>query len=93
MGKNLFDFGDKDLEEEIIEKTEKLDRETKENIENMHEKYKDFSEQDLFEELRKQQQSGDIDTNKLSRVIENLDPFLSDSQKNFLKNTINKLEE
>ncbi|MDR0850483.1 MAG: hypothetical protein LBN07_03305 [Christensenellaceae bacterium] len=93
MGRNLFDFGDKDIEEKIAEKTEKLDEKTKENIQQLHQKYKNFSEQDLFEELKKQQQQGNLDKNKISQIIDKLGPFLNDNQRKFLMDTVNKLEE
>ena len=93
MGKNLFDFGEKNFDEKIAEKTEKLDEKTKENITQLHNKYKNYSEQDLFEELKKQQKQGNFDKNKLSQVIDKLGPFLGDSQRKFLMDTISKLEE
>ena len=93
MGKNLFDFGEEKLEDKTAEKFDKVPPKAKENIEQLHKKYKDFSSEDLFRELKKQQQMGNLDRNKLNQIMNSVGPFLDESQRKLLMETINKLND
>jgi len=108
MGKNLFDFGGECIDEKMQEKLikgefteEEAERKLKENnidteaIKASYDKYKNFSENDLMQEFIKTAQmhekQGTLD--KMYGLIEQLSPFISPEQKQFLLELMKKKDE
>lgn len=106
MKDNLFDFADKNfdenkkdekLTEELKKRAEKIDKTTKENINNLYNKYKNYSEQDLLNEFlatsKDKIKDGSLSKEKLEGTINTLSPYITSEQKSFLDNLIKKLED
>lgn len=106
MKDNLFDFADKNFEEnkkdeelteELKKRAENIDKTTKENINNLYNKYKNYSEQDLLNEFlttsKDKIKDGSLSKEKLESTINTLSPYITSEQKSFLDNLIKKLED
>lgn len=60
------------------------------NLEDLMEKYKGLSKQELMQEFlkesKKQKQSGELDKNKIENIKKTLTPFLDNNQQQNLQN-------
>ncbi len=99
MEKNLFDYIDNHKLKEDVNKeiNNSFDDKTKEDVNKLYEKYKDYNEQELLQEFlstsRQKIKDGSLDKSNLEKTINSLSPYLSSSQKSFLENLINKIDE
>ncbi len=102
MAKNLSDFANekidiKKMEEEVIKNSDKLSRETVETAEEVYNKYKDMSQEDLTKEFlsasKQKLQNGELTHEKLASMAGLLSPYLNNNQKAFLNDLLKKLDE
>lgn len=104
MARNLSDFANEELaqkvnnfRENIEENAEKLGEETLNSAQEVFNKYKDYSQDDLAEEFvaesKKRLENGELSIEKLSQTAQLLSPYLNPQQKDFLNNLLKKLEE
>ena len=102
MAKNLSDFANekidiKKMEEEVIKNTDKLQRETVETAEEVYNKYKDMSQEDLTKEFlsasKQKLQNGELTHEKLANMAGLLSPYLNNNQKAFLNDLLKNLDE
>lgn len=102
MAKNLSDFAKenidiKKMEEEIIKNSDNLQRERIETAEEVYNKYKDMSQEDLTREFlsasKQKLQNGELTHEKLANMAGLLSPYLDNNQKNFLNELLKKLDE
>ena len=68
----------------------------KEELQNMYDKYKTYSNEDLMQELlnktNEQKNKGEFDYEKLRSSIDSLSPFLTSEQQNTIKGIMEKLK-
>ena len=99
MAKNLFDFGDEQIEDFLNKtNTENIEDENRiEEVKNVYEKYKDYSQEELMQEFlkttRKKLSEGSLSIENLQNTINNLRPFLNSNQLEFLKDLMKKVDE
>lgn len=104
MARNLSDFANeklaediKNFEEKVTEGAEKLSEETLNSAEEVYNKYKDYSQDDLTNEFlsesKKRLRNGELSLEKLSQTAQFLSPYLNVEQKHFLDNLLKKLDE
>ena len=95
MSKSFFDFGNKQVNDEIKKEQQKAKDEKKENMEDMVCKYKNMSKGDLmsnfFSEAQKQKQNGTLDVAKLEKTIDGMGSYLTAEQKKNIKELLNKI--
>ena len=72
------------------EKIKKENPKQVQNVEDLMEKYKGLSKQELMQEFlkesKKQKQSGELDKNKIENIKKTLTPFLDNNQQQNLQN-------
>lgn len=72
------------------EKIKKENLKQVQNLEDLMEKYKGLSKQELMQEFlkesKKQKQSGELDKNKIENIKKTLTPFLDNNQQQNLQN-------
>jgi len=99
--KNLFDFCDENIENEINEA--KSNNSSKDNIKTNNEdvkkaynQYKDLSQEELVNEFlsksKEQLKNGNLSFEKLDKIANDISPMLNDNQKQFLSNLFGKLK-
>ena len=102
MAKNLSDFANekidiKKMEEEVIKNADKLQRETVETAEEVYNKYKDMSQEELTKEFlsasKQKLQNGELTHEKLANMAGLLSPYLNNNQKAFLNDLLKNLDE
>ncbi len=106
MKRNLSDFSNEKLEpnekfNDLKNKADFIaastDEKTKNEVNDLYNKYKNYSEQDLMSEFlstaRNKLQNGELTHDKLQNTIASLSPFLNDSQKAYLDNLIRKIDD
>ncbi len=104
MARNLSDFASEKLAEDIkifdekmTENVENLNEETLNSAEEVYNKYKDYSQEDLANEFlsesKKRLQNGELSLEKLSQTAQLLSPYLNVEQKQFLDDLLKKLDE
>ena len=79
------------------EKTQKEPtKEFSQNIENLYDKYKDFSQDELMQELAKnvniQKQNGTFDFEHISNSVNMILPYLNEQQKQTIISLLNNLK-
>ena len=93
MNKNLFEFGDKKIEEDKTINQSNLQEEAKE----IFDKYKDYSQNELLNEFlltsKQNLKNGSLTKEKLHNTVEMLKPFLNAEQIDFVKGIIKKIDE
>lgn len=100
---NLFDFGKVELEEEKTKDADKNndfcknDKIDEEKAKNIYEKYKNYSKNELINELHSVisngKKNGTITNQKINDTVKNLMPYLNDNQKEFLESIIKGINE
>ena len=102
MAKNLSDFANekidiKKMEEEVIKNADKLQRETVETAEEVYNKYKDMSQEELTKEFlsasKQKLQNVELTHEKLANMAGLLSPYLNNNQKAFLNDLLKNLDE
>ncbi len=104
MAKNLSDFANeklmddiKKIEEKVVGDGEDLREEALHSAEEVYNKYKDYSQNDLENEFllesKKRLQSGELSLEKLSQTAQFLSPYLNVEQKQFLDDLLKKLDD
>ena len=71
----------------------KVDDDTKENIQKNYDHYANYSETELKNELKTMLKNKNSGTADMKNMYDTLSPFLDDSGKNKLKNIIKELDE
>ncbi len=106
MKRNLSDFSGERIEpnekfNDLKNRAESIkastDEKTKKEVNNLYNKYKSYSEQDLTNEFlttaKNKLQNGELTRDKLQNTIATLSPFLNDAQKAYLNDLIRKIDD
>ena len=102
MKKNLFDYAKEDMSNNEKAKLEqeyeqKFDEQTKTEVKDLYNKYKNYSQDELLNEFlttsKQKIKQGSLSKNNLQNTINNLSPFINTEQKKFLDDLIKKIDE
>lgn len=101
MKKNLSDFANekvcKDIPNITQEDIDNIDDSTQQEVKDLYEKYKDYSQDQLLSEFlsssKKKIKQGSLSKEKLENTIDTLSPYINSEQKSFLDNLIKKLDD
>ena len=78
------------------ERNEMSKSESNQNIENLYEKYKDYSQAELMEELAKQvakqKKDGSFDFEKIMNSVNTILPYLNQEQKENILNLLSSIK-
>ncbi len=106
MKRNLSDFSSEKIEhnknfENLKDRADdisrKVDDKTKSQVNDLYNKYKNYSQDDLMKEFlstaKSKIQNGELTHNKLQDTVSSLAPFLNENQKEYLNNLIRKIDD
>ena len=105
MKKNLFDYADtsifennnEELSEDLKKKAENIDDNTKKNVNELYNKYKNYSSADLLNEFlttsKQKIKDGSLSKESLKNTINSLSPYITSEQKSYLENIIKKIDD
>ena len=103
MAKNLFDFGDEKFEQTEKVKSNNLKKENpktsslEEEAKQIYNKYSNYSKDQLIDEFistsKQKINDGSLSKNKIAQTADVLSGYLNESQKEFLKSLMEKLDD
>lgn len=103
MKKNLYDYADEKIDKnKVFEEAKKnydnnVDDQTKTQVNDLYNKYKNYSQEQLLNEFlttsKQKIKQGNLSKEGLQNTINSLTPYINGEQKNFLDNLIRKIDE
>ena len=96
-GQNLFENDVKSQDQSSKNHAKNIDESTLQSAKQTYEKYKNFSQNELVDEFvslsKERLKNGSLSPQKLKTVVDEISPFLNNTQKDFLKNLMGKIDE